>query len=516
MATARPLADVLPSVPPLTGEQRLTVRLHRRYSLILLTVAALLVVDLIVIQPRLLRLSRYALTTNVAGRQRMLSQRLTKSALAICLDTGGLRHASHRAELSQTLHEWLDGHQALVEGNAAWELAPTQSPPILAAFDDLGRHVERMRAAAEQVLDPQVDSDSLNKAVASLLEEESQFLPKMERIVKLYEEESHSQGQWLRALRWMTAGGVVGLMVVLGRIVLRPAVETIRRQIDDLEFRVAARTAELTRAQRARETVEAERRLAEERGRELSRQLSHTARVLSLGQLATGLAHEINQPLAAIMNESEASLLLWQQATPERVDALEAMERIRATARRAGTIIKRMRDFLRPDTAPDTSVDINELVREVAALCGRELTSAAAQLDLELAPELPTALVDRIQIQQVVVNLVQNSLQALGGVPVAERQIWIRSRFVDGMVRVEVEDRGPGFKVSPETLFRPFYTTKDSGLGMGLAICRTIVGEHRGRIWAEHASPRGARICLQLPVEGVDGVAECAQHCICR
>lgn len=296
---AMPLASEPPCSRVEAHASRLADSLPRRYGFILLAVGILLVIDQAVLQPRLERLSVYAPQINVAGRQRMLSQKLTKAALAMMATKTA---DSRREELQSTLALWRTSHYGLLDGSSKLGLPPTNSTEIRQAFAELEPHFIAMGQAAEALIGGDVSTSQVNV----MLDHEAQFLPTMDRIVGLYEREASSHAKLLRYLGLAAALSVIGLMVVLGHVVLRPATQTIRGQIESLEDRVEERTTELTKLNVTLQREVHTREQAEARTRELAGQLAHTSRVMSMGQLATGLAHEINQPLAAIANYADS------------------------------------------------------------------------------------------------------------------------------------------------------------------------------------------------------------------
>jgi C4-dicarboxylate-specific signal transduction histidine kinase len=229
-----------------------------------------------------------------------------------------------------------------------------------------------------------------------------------------------------------------------------------------------------------------ERKRAEESLRQAQAELAHVTRVTTLGELATSIAHEINQPLAAIVTNSSACLRWLAGAPPHLEDAREALQCIIDDGQRAGEVITRLRALLRKTAATPTRLALPSLVHEVVRLLQHELVDQRVALHVEVAADLPPVVGDRVQLQQVLLNLVLNVLEALATVTERPRQVWIRARQeTAGTMLVAVEDSGVG--LAPEQLdqiFTAFYTTKAQGLGMGLAISRTIVEQHGGRLWA--------------------------------
>jgi C4-dicarboxylate-specific signal transduction histidine kinase len=241
---------------------------------------------------------------------------------------------------------------------------------------------------------------------------------------------------------------------------------------------------------------------AADRERQLLADLAHMGRLTTMGEMASGLAHELNQPLAAIINYVDASvrLLRAQGQTPAKV--IDAMEAAAAEAERAGSIIHRMKNFLRRTEPRQTSVDLNQLVQEALALSGRDIRLSSTHLQLDLASDLPVVMADRIQIEQVVLNLLRNALDAMQDTPQEERILTVRTRRTNkGEEEIAVSDTGCGLSAdTQERLFQAFFTTKPGGMGMGLAISRTILAAHGGRLEATPHAVRGATFSLTLPL----------------
>lgn len=239
---------------------------------------------------------------------------------------------------------------------------------------------------------------------------------------------------------------------------------------------------------------------AEERSSRLRDDLAHVARVATAGELATSLAHEVNQPLAAIVTNAEAGRRYIARDGASRDEVDEILRDIAHQGERASEIIRRLRQFLRKHEAERTSVDVNALIDETLPLVRRELEDRRAVLRLDLDGGLPSIPADRVQIQQVLVNLVKNACDALSN-HAGTREVVVSTRRADGTIRFEVHDSGPG--VAPEMrarLFEPYATTKATGMGLGLAICRTIVEAHGGRLGLVESVGGGAAFRVVLPL----------------
>jgi two-component system sensor kinase FixL len=234
-----------------------------------------------------------------------------------------------------------------------------------------------------------------------------------------------------------------------------------------------------------------ERQQAQRRLQDLQSELGHVSRVSAMGTLAAALAHELNQPLSAISTYMEASRdLLDQEITPETKEMLkEAFDETAAQAIRAGQIVRRLRDFIARGEAERRVESLYKLVIEANALALAGGGDRGVDVLLDIDPAGDAVLVDRIQVQQVFLNLVRNAIEAMEGCPV--RKLEIRSLREGDCVRVTVADSGPGLDPDISArLFEPFQSTKDAGMGLGLSICRTMIEAQGGRIWAE-PSPLG-------------------------
>jgi two-component system, LuxR family, sensor kinase FixL len=479
-------------------------RLGVRYLFVLALVALLMAVDQAVVQPLLVRLNVYAPAINLSGRQRMLSQKLTKAALALQISNDDTVRTACRSELRETLDQWSRAHIAL-SGHRQSEARTIDSPEIALQWNLLQPHFDAMCAAASRLIhrtDSGGNSDATARAVGEITAHESAFLSTMDQIVKLMESNAAHEINRLRVCALAIAGVVIMLLVGLGWFVVRPATRTIRRQVDDLESHVAQRTRELADALASLRYQIAERETVQLKNKTLSAQLAHADRVASMGHLTIGLAHEINQPLGAIANYAEVCDVMLSQPTESHGQRRlqENIGHIKRASLRAGQIVRRIRNFVKPNPGIINNVYINVLVEEVVALCRQDIIRANVELTLDLSADDGVVSVDPIQIQQVLVNLVQNALQAMYDQMANDRRLHIRTSGMFDTVRVDLVDSGPGFtSADAEAIFEPFHTTKKDGLGIGLAICRSIVERHDGTIWAESSFGNGAQVSFILP-----------------
>jgi PAS domain S-box-containing protein len=231
-------------------------------------------------------------------------------------------------------------------------------------------------------------------------------------------------------------------------------------------------------------------------------QLTHLSRVTMLGELAGSLAHELNQPLTAILSNAQAAQRFLAHDQPDLGEIRDILADIVAEDKRAGEVIRRLRLLLKKGEVQQQPLLVNEIVQEVLRLVRSDLVNLNFAAQTELAPNLPVIHGDGVQLQQVLLNLVLNGCDAMAGAARDNRRLTIRtSRADDGSVHLSVADGGTG--IAPEKLeqvFEPFYTTKAKGLGLGLAVFRSIVAAHGGKLWATNNSGGGATFHLTLPV----------------
>jgi signal transduction histidine kinase len=243
-------------------------------------------------------------------------------------------------------------------------------------------------------------------------------------------------------------------------------------------------------------------RLAERELHKARTDLAHVMRVSSLGELTASIAHEVNQPLGAVMFNAEACLSWLDGDPPNMNEAHAALERIVRDGTRAGEVIRRIRALAKKTDMNMAPFNLNELLSEAVAFAQHEILSARVALRTEYASALPVVLVDKVQLQQVILNLVINGIEAMQPIMDRPRELLIRSEQDETQqVRVTVKDCGVGFSAdSADRLFNTFFTTKPGGMGMGLSICRSIIELHGGRIWAAPNLPHGAILQFTLPL----------------
>lgn len=242
------------------------------------------------------------------------------------------------------------------------------------------------------------------------------------------------------------------------------------------------------------------RRDAAERERLQNEQLQQTARLVSMGEMASSLAHELNQPLAAIASYASGCRNLLSQENPDLRQLDQAIDKMGGQAKRAGQIIRGIREFVQRQAPHRLHCHIGELFDTVLELLKAELQMNRIKLSIEQEPELPSLFADAVMLEQVIFNLMRNAIEAMLSTPANRRTLQIRLSRTNDQLRVVIADRGTGIVPEQlEQLFKPFYTTKETGMGMGLNICRSIIEHHQGRLWVEPNPGGGSRFIFTVP-----------------
>lgn len=580
-------------------------RLDRRSWCAFGLVAGMIVLHQWMLQPALNQLTSDAPIINIAGRQRMLSQALAKSVLAMTLAVGETDRGRYRAELQTTLAEWRQAHQKLRLEQLNFRQV---DPEIARRFDEMEPHFQAIATAADQLL-RETAGETDRTAVTVLLKHEPEFLSRMHAIVGLYERDARRHVRQLQGMGLVIMAVIVVVQVAVQLTVVRPAVQLVGREIELSEMQyerlvesmtdglvVFDTTGKITFANRRFgamlgravdelvgkpagiviadpdrrnfnvmlagtnlettpvdlrlqhaagflvETIASPQRLSdhlgqlqglllvatdvtvrnamEHRSRQLMDQLNHADRLKTMGTMAAALAHEINQPLGAIANYAEGCLARLSGPAIDPAELAEPLEKILHATHRGAEIIRRTRDFARLSPHRIARESIPNLVHEVEELSRPEARRRGILLETELTPGLPEISVDGIQIQQVLINLIQNAFAAVEQVESYRRRVRIAAgQTVKGDLELSVADTGPGIPAEgAEAWFEPFFTSRNDGTGMGLAIARGIVEAHGGRIWAEPGSEGGAvfRFTLSPRPTFADGESgqtrEAAQH----
>lgn len=266
---------------------------------------------------------------------------------------------------------------------------------------------------------------------------------------------------------------------------------------------VDERTAALRQTNERLVAEIAERKRAEDAYYEARVELARVTRMTTLGALAASISHEVNQPLAAVVTNADACAM-WLSSEPPNVDeARLAVDNIAREGTRASEIVRRIRAIF-TKSAPDlAAVQLNDVIREAVALLAAEISRSGVDLEVETAPDLPPVTGDRVQLRQVIVNLILNGVEATSSVSGRPRRFQVSSKIQDGEILVAIRDSGTG--IDPKNLkriFDAFFTTKAKGMGMGLAISHSIIESHGGELWATSNDDYGVTLQFRLPARG--------------
>jgi PAS domain S-box-containing protein len=572
-----------------------------RFRWAMIAIALLIILNQLLVQPAITRLTSDGPVINIAGRQRMLSQKLSKAALALEMAVQqhhGPSISARQAELSEVLTIWQAAHEKLTDRGIQRTGPDLLSPTLRNAFNELQPHFDVMRSAAKQIIDKtkQVAAShdlppDLSAEVATVLEQEGAFLTRMHQIVGLYEEEARSHIDQLKQTGWWIVLLLLLALLFVNMGVIAPATNTIDRQFahHDRQYRQLVETTRdaivvlsperrimfanhrlaelllvkeeqllespfeniLTRPSRdlfaeldfgAVTPAQSQITLdflrgdqsamtgllvpqvlldldglpagtllvitdisaqlkAEHQSRQLKSQLDHARRLTAIGEIAAGLAHEIHQPLGAIANYAEGSLLLIENNRCSIEELKTPLERIRAAALRGGQITRSVRKIAGPSVDIQPEQSLNSLISEVVDLYIPQAEQAQISVNVETDDSIPLLAIDGLQIQQVMTNLLSNAIEAIARTDRHSGVIQVTTHLADlNTVEVSVADDGPGIdpKLS-DRLFNAFVTSRQDGVGLGLSISRTIIESHRGSIWAENRPNRGAIFRFRLP-----------------
>ncbi|MFK7777159.1 MAG: ATP-binding protein [Gimesia sp.] len=291
----------------------------------------------------------------------------------------------------------------------------------------------------------------------------------------------------------------------------RLAEEKLKMIYDELDRRVEVRTAQLTQANRKLKREIEDRESAEEKTRQRQLELEHVSRVATMGEMTTGLAHELNQPLAAITMYSEASLHSLSATTANPVNQVKVFEKIRVQSLRAGAIIHRIKKLTKPYATRYEATQINDSIDDVLTLLQSELKDKNINVSLKVK-NLPLVRGDSVQISQVLLNLISNAVEAINSANSEHRQITLQASIVEeDKLKVTIQDSGGGLnKDKLSKAFEAFYTTKPQGMGMGLSICRTIIESHGGHIGATNNEECGTSFHFTLPISDLESAPNSA------
>jgi C4-dicarboxylate-specific signal transduction histidine kinase len=242
------------------------------------------------------------------------------------------------------------------------------------------------------------------------------------------------------------------------------------------------------------------RKRAEEKLRDTRAELAHMARLTTMGELAASIAHEVNQPLGAIVGNADICLRWLDGPEIDVAQLREALNDIAGDGHRASQVISRIRSLVKKHVPEKSPVDLAEIAREVVALVSHEAQRKRVIVRSQFDELLPAVMGDRVQLQQVLLNLAMNGIEAMNDIDEDRRELVVRTEVFDTSVSVAVSDRGVGIDpAQAEQIFKPFHTTKSAGMGMGLAISRSIIESHSGKLWAESNRGGGATFKFSLP-----------------
>jgi len=310
-------------------------------------------------------------------------------------------------------------------------------------------------------------------------------------------------GNFVTTLPHLSYFIVVALLISWFSSSRRRAELLLNQARNELELRVEERTADLRDANQQLRDEIADRQQAEHSLRQAQGDLAHVSRVTTVGELVASIAHEVNQPLGAIVTNGQACVRLLSHEPPGLEKARQVIGRMINDGMRASEVIKRIRDLLHKTPPEKEPLSINETIQEVLELVDSDVRRSKVELQTELAPDLPPIMGDRIQLQQVILNLILNAKDAMIDQQFHPRELLITSRTNEsGVIVVAVKDSGKGLDAKDaQRIFDPFFTTKAEGMGLGLSISRRIIEEHGGTMWATPTEPRGAIFIFTLPAE---------------
>jgi C4-dicarboxylate-specific signal transduction histidine kinase len=284
----------------------------------------------------------------------------------------------------------------------------------------------------------------------------------------------------------------------------RHAETALERARDELQIRVEERTAELKRTNEQLLAEIAERKRAEEAYYEAQAELARVTRMSAMGALAASISHEVNQPLAAVVTNADACLIWLSSDPPNLGEVRSAVESIAQQGTRASDIVRRIRAMFSKAAPERVNLALNEVIREACSLVQMQASKNEVALRIELVDDLPSVVGDAIQLQQVVVNLLLNGIEAASAVSDRPRRLSVTSRRTGAdKILVAVQDSGIGIDPKDEKrIFDAFFTTKPQGMGMGLSICQSIIEAHGGQLWAKANEDYGATLQFTLPMGG--------------
>ncbi len=438
---------------------------------------------------------------NLSGRQRMLSQRTALLAESLAREPAGPEREALRHQLMRVSTTLEETHDGLLRGDPELGLPPAPTPSVETIYDDAPHHLDAkmqryLALLREFTAMPEHEGERSAAVLRQILEAATggELLDSLDAMVGAFQDHQERQITRLQNAKWIVFLLTLVVLVSTLRWVIWPMVEQVARDMRALQSR-------------------------EEAIREHHKRLAHVTRLSTMGEMAAGIAHEVNQPLSAIAIYAEASRRAIISGAVDSKTHLRTLEKICAQAHRAGAIIRRIRALSERRDSSQEICDLNDLVEDAVELGGTYARFHDLHIVCDLASDLPPVMVDAIQIQQVLLNLISNAMEAMAlwqsppETP-ARRDVLVSTRrwsadsdaerdddeFGEG-VEVSVRDHGPGLPAdSEEQLFEPFFTTKQSGMGMGLSISRSIANSHGGKLGVRHNDDdAGSTFFLILP-----------------
>ena len=467
----------LPRTPETEDAMTLTMTRRAMTGFGLLATLAVGSLALFWLQTRAIESSARVL--NVSGRQRMLSQRTALLSDALVRSRSVEGREQIRSELGELARMMKAAHHGLVQGSTELQLPTSVPPDVITIYfgpvHGLDQQVKHYLHAVEELVETPDPADwNPSFIYVEHTAAAGRLLGSLDAVVSAFQAHEEAQISRLQRAKLIVFLLTLVVIVLMRRGVVQPMVDRVRRYIRELHRH--------------------------------HERLAHVARLSTMGEMTAGIAHEINQPLSAIMTYAQACRRLIDAGQAGTREHAEALEKIRSQAERAGEVIRRVRSLVeRRDTERELA-ELNPVVVDTVKLAEADVHFKSSHVVLDLTEKLPPVMIDTVQIQQVVLNLVRNALEAVVAAG-SEAPVTVRTApHGPGEVKVSVEDQGAGVaEGADEKLFEPFFTTKDSGMGMGLSISRTIIDAHGGRLGFDRRPEGGSTFYFTIPASSSGG-----------